>query len=67
MTLRDDLHTWLSGQPLWQQDLAKRLVGRPQLDGSDYDEALRVIKSAHKALRDGETAPGRCPGVCRTS
>lgn len=57
MTLRDDLHTWLSGQPLWQQDLAKRLVSRPQLDGSDYDEALRVVKSAHTGLRDGETAP----------
>ena len=57
MALRDDLHAWLSAQPLWQQDLAKRLVSQPQLHGSDYDEALRVVKSAFGALAEGETAP----------
>lgn len=57
MALRDDLHNWLSEQPLWQQDLAKRLVSRPQLDRADYDEALRVVKSAFGGLADGETAP----------
>lgn len=57
MPLRDDLHTWLSAQSLWQQDLAKRLISRPQLEGGDYDEALRVVKSAFGALTEEETAP----------
>jgi hypothetical protein len=50
MALRDDLHSWLSSQPSWQQDLAKRLLSRPQLDGSEYDEALRVVKADFDAL-----------------
>ena len=45
MTLRDDLFEWLSSQDAWQQDLAKRLAGRPQLAATDYDEALRVVKA----------------------
>ncbi len=57
MTLRDDLYAWLATQDAWQQDLARRLAGRAQLDGSDYDEALRVVKAAFGALAEGETAP----------
>jgi energy-coupling factor transporter ATP-binding protein EcfA2 len=57
MALRDYLHSWLSDQPTWQQDLARRLVSCPQLDGAEYDAALRMVKSAHGALADGETAP----------
>lgn len=57
MALRDELHDWLSNQPLWQQDLAKRLVSQPQLAGPDYDEALRVVKAAFGALAEGEAAP----------
>ena len=61
MTLCDDLHTWLASQDAWQQDLAKRLAGRPQLDGADYDEALRVVEAALGALAEGETAPDPQP------
>ena len=61
MALRDDLHAWFSTQPLWEQDLARRLVSRPRLDGSDYDEALSVVKAAFGALADGETAPNPKP------
>ena len=57
MTLRDDLYAWLASQDAWQQDVAKRLAGRTQLDGTEYDEALRVVKGAFGALAEGETAP----------
>jgi energy-coupling factor transporter ATP-binding protein EcfA2 len=57
MTLREDLYEWLTSQPEWQQDLARRLVSRPQLDTSAYDEALRLVKYAFGALGDDETAP----------
>jgi hypothetical protein len=55
--LRDDLYAWLASQHAWQQDLAKRLAVRTQLDGAGYDEALRVVKAAFRALGEGETAP----------
>jgi recombinational DNA repair ATPase RecF len=42
---------------MWQQDLAKRLLSRAQLDGEEYDEALRVVKSEFGGLAEGETAP----------
>jgi hypothetical protein len=61
MTLRDDLFAWLASQDAWQQDLSKRLAGRPQLDGADYDEALRVVKAAFGALAEGEAAPDPQP------
>jgi hypothetical protein len=57
MALRDELHAWLASQDAWQQDLAKRLIGRTQLGGDNYDEALRVVKAAFGALTDGESAP----------
>lgn len=56
MTLRDELYAWLASQDAWQQDLAKRLAGRAQLDGPAYDEALRMLKTAFGALSEGETA-----------
>lgn len=57
MPLRDDLFEWLASQELWQQGMAKRLAGRPQLAPTEYDEALRVVKAAFAALAHGETAP----------
>jgi hypothetical protein len=57
MTFRDDLYTWFSDQPAWQQDLAKRLVSRTRLDGDAYEEALRVIKASFGALPDDKSAP----------
>lgn len=57
MTLRDDLFEWLTSQDPWQQDLAKRLAGRPQLIAAEYDEALQVLKAAYRALGEDETAP----------
>jgi hypothetical protein len=61
MNLRDNLFAWLTSQDAWQQDLSKRLAGRPQLDGADYDEALRVVKAAFGALAEGEAAPDPQP------
>jgi hypothetical protein len=61
MALRDDLHTWFSDQPTWQQDLARRLATSPQLDDAEYDDALRMVKAAHGALADDESAPAPQP------
>jgi recombinational DNA repair ATPase RecF len=57
MALRDELHSWLTSQPLWQQDLARKLTSRTSLDGEAYAEALSVVKAAFDALGDGEAAP----------
>lgn len=56
MTLRDDLFAWLSAQDLWQQDLARRLVGQTELTGASYDEALLTIKGVFGALTATEVA-----------
>ena len=56
MTLRDELHEWLAAQDLWQQELAKRLVERPQLDGEDYDDALMMVKRFFHAGDDDDTS-----------
>jgi energy-coupling factor transporter ATP-binding protein EcfA2 len=56
MALRDDLHSWLTDQPAWQQDLSKRLCGGP-LPDEEFEDALRVVKAAHGGLAGGETAP----------
>jgi ABC-type uncharacterized transport system ATPase subunit len=55
--LIEELLGWVEQQPAWQQELAVRLLSRPELTGDDYDEALRVVLAAHAALRDGEDAP----------
>ncbi len=57
MTLREDLYAWIVSQDAWQQDLAKRLAARAQLDRPAYDEALRIVKAAFGALLEDETAP----------
>ena len=57
MTLRDDLFSFLEELPVWQRDLAKRLVARPQLAGNDYDEAMRVAKGAFGALDECVESP----------
>lgn len=61
VTLREDLHEWLAAQAAWQQDLARRLVARTQLDGAAYDEALSVVLNAFGALAAGQTAPDAQP------
>jgi hypothetical protein len=61
MTVRDDLFTFLVAQEPWQQDLARRLVDRPQLLGTEYDEALLTVKGAFGALGEGERAPAVPP------
>jgi recombinational DNA repair ATPase RecF len=57
MTVRDDLHKWLGDQALWQQDLARRLVARTQLDASEYEDTQRMVRGAFDALGAGESAP----------
>jgi len=56
MPLRDELFEWLAAQDLWQQDLARRLVERPQLEGEAYEETLLMVKGFFNATNDGETA-----------
>jgi hypothetical protein len=57
VTSTDDLCEWVEQQPAWQQDLARRLLLRSQLDGDGYDEALAVVLAAHHALDPDERAP----------
>jgi AAA domain len=61
VTVRDDLHEWLSAQPLWQQDLALRLVVRTQLEADQYEEAERMVRGAFDALAKDESAPAPRP------
>ena len=57
MAVQGELYTWLTAQPLWQQDLARRLVAHTQLVGDEYDDALRMVQRAFGALAEGESAP----------
>jgi energy-coupling factor transporter ATP-binding protein EcfA2 len=61
VTVRDDLHEWLSEQPLWQQDLALRLVVRTHLEDDQYEEAERMVRGAFDALAKDESAPAPRP------
>jgi hypothetical protein len=38
---------WLSGLPSWQQDLARRLAERAELDEAEYAEVLAMVKAAN--------------------
>jgi energy-coupling factor transporter ATP-binding protein EcfA2 len=49
MTIRDELLAWLWEQEPWQQDLARRLVMRPQLEGEEWDGALAMVRGAFGA------------------
>lgn len=55
--LTDRVLQWLSQQPPWQQDLARRLAGQAALEGADYDECLRLVKSAHGLAVDAPVPP----------
>jgi hypothetical protein len=54
--LADEVFTWLSQQPLWQQDLARRLATQVDLDDVEYDDALAMIKGAF-AISQNQPAP----------
>ena len=49
MTIRDELLAWLLEQEPWQQDLARRLVTRTQLEGEEWDAALAMVRGAFGA------------------
>lgn len=57
MTIREELHAWFLTLPGWQQDLVRRLTHATHLEGTDLDEARRVIFAAHGALGLDEDAP----------
>lgn len=42
--LADEVFQWLSEQPAWQQDLARRLTTQVALDDQEYAEVLGMIK-----------------------
>jgi energy-coupling factor transporter ATP-binding protein EcfA2 len=52
--MRDRLYAWLADQERWQQDLARRLLESPDLEGADYDTALTMVKAAFDVVADGE-------------
>jgi AAA domain len=60
--LADQVFSWLSVQPEWQQDLARRLTTRVQLDPEEYDEAVRMVRS-HFGLSITRPAPPPRPIV----
>lgn len=43
MSIRDGLHVWLSSFPLWQQELARRLIIQTDLDEATSDEVLELV------------------------
>lgn len=51
--LADRVFEWLSQQPAWQQDLARRLLGQAALEGAEYAESIRLVKVAHGVPTDG--------------
>jgi hypothetical protein len=54
VTLTEDLCTWVQEQPVWQQDLSRRLLAHARLDGEAYAAAFRVVLAEHQALAQGE-------------
>jgi ABC-type cobalamin/Fe3+-siderophores transport system ATPase subunit len=44
--LADEVFDWVASQPLWQQDLARRLVAQHDLDEEELAEALAVVRAA---------------------
>jgi energy-coupling factor transporter ATP-binding protein EcfA2 len=54
VTVTQDLFTWVQQQPVWQQDLARRLLAHAQLVGDEYEAALNVVLAEHGALATGQ-------------
>jgi predicted Fe-S protein YdhL (DUF1289 family) len=57
--LADEVFTWLSGQPAWQRDLARRLTTRVELDGDEILDALAMIKSVYGVATSRAASPPR--------
>jgi energy-coupling factor transporter ATP-binding protein EcfA2 len=51
--LADEVFDWLSQQPAWQRDLARRLVAQIELDNNEYAEAVLMIKHLHQVPIEG--------------
>jgi energy-coupling factor transporter ATP-binding protein EcfA2 len=47
MTIAQGVLDWVRQQPLWQQDLARRVARAVELDEEEIDEVLAVVKAAH--------------------
>ena len=43
MSIREQLHAWLSSRPLWQQQFARRLIAQTDLDDEVLDETLEQV------------------------
>lgn len=43
MPIREGLHAWLGSLPLWQQELARRLIVQTDLDDTSSDEILELV------------------------
>lgn len=51
--LSDQVFAWLSRQPDWQRDLARRVATQVELDDSEYDDALCFVKAWFGVPVDG--------------
>jgi recombinational DNA repair ATPase RecF/F0F1-type ATP synthase assembly protein I len=56
--LADEVFMWLSVQPKWQRDLARRLTSQVDLDDAEFDDALTMVKAQLEVQIDG---PARAP------
>lgn len=43
MSIREGLYAWLTSLPLWQQELARRLIAVTDLDDASSDEVLELV------------------------
>ena len=57
--LADEVFAWLSGQPAWQRDLARRLTTQVELDGDQILDALAMIKSVYGVATSRAASPPR--------
>lgn len=44
--LADEVFRWLSEQPAWQQDLARRLTTQVEIDDTEYGDVVAMIKNS---------------------
>lgn len=53
MSVQDDLHEWLLERPLWQQELARRLLKQTDLERDSLNEVLEfVLDSIDEASKE---------------
>lgn len=57
MSPQDALLTWLAARPLWQQDLARRLLAQTELGEDALEEVLRLVIDSISGAPDEGLVP----------